>query len=452
MKKLSTLLFLSVSIWAQAQIPTNGLLQWFTFDSTLINSTGTDTLEGGAGNYVANRCGVANTAQSLSATAYTFSNAGIGYLPAGSAARSIAFWYKSETNTTHSLFNYGTVAGYMGIVYDGSQLFISGGSVDVTTPLQYSNNWIHVVATYGAGVASLYVNGTLASSANCTISTGVSPTTSRLGHSPFSGEYSGYTIDDLLIYNRALSPQEVTDIYNTDQGAVITTQPRAASAILCMGDTVLLNVGATGPSLTYQWQVNGNDIANGNNNSVAYTPNKAGVYDFTVNVGSSCGSITSNAATVNVYDIPTPSIVQTGADLATQGYDTYQWRLNGVDIPGANGPNYTATQNGAYTVAVTASGVGCVGVSPAVTVVGVGINETETFKAAIYPNPAKDVLMIQSGEEIAGLEIYNMLGEKVKAVNGQVTQVNIASFNAGVYSVRLITTGGLQAVKTFVKQ
>lgn len=153
---------------------------------------------------------------------------------------------------------------------------------------------------------------------------------------------------------------------------------------------------------------------------------------------------------------PTPTITQSNDTLyadTTGVSGGYDWYLNGIVVATTNFPvNYiVVTQNGSYTV-VAGNGPCVSAASAPLVVTKVGINHVTKVDVNVFPNPARDVLVIHTAEEIASLEIYNMLGEKVKAINGQVTQVNVASFNAGVYSIRLITSTGLQAVKTFVKE
>jgi hypothetical protein len=57
----------------------------------------------------------------------------------------------------------------------------------------------------------------------------------------------------------------------------------------------------------------------------------------------------------------------------------------------------------------------------------------------IYPNPCSSNLHIESSEEIAVTEIYNMLGAKVYSSSreSQNIQVNVANFDEGLYVVVL---------------
>ena len=60
----------------------------------------------------------------------------------------------------------------------------------------------------------------------------------------------------------------------------------------------------------------------------------------------------------------------------------------------------------------------------------------------IYPNPANSKIFVD-GENVSVVEVYNSLGQKVASVEGtENTAVNVASFENGVYVVRVITNDG----------
>jgi hypothetical protein len=71
---------------------------------------------------------------------------------------------------------------------------------------------------------------------------------------------------------------------------------------------------------------------------------------------------------------PTPTVlgggaacVPPGSTLSTESYAVYQWRKDGMDVPGATGQAFAAVEAGDYSVRVTDSG-GCEGDSPTVPV------------------------------------------------------------------------------------
>ncbi|MCQ2306643.1 MAG: Omp28-related outer membrane protein [Bacteroidales bacterium] len=74
----------------------------------------------------------------------------------------------------------------------------------------------------------------------------------------------------------------------------------------------------------------------------------------------------------------------------------------------------------------------------------IGENGLDGMK--VYPNPANNTIFVE-GENIKAVEIYNSLGQMVANVEGSVkTVVNVASFDNGVYFVKVVANDG--AVKT----
>lgn len=65
-----------------------------------------------------------------------------------------------------------------------------------------------------------------------------------------------------------------------------------------------------------------------------------------------------------------------------------------------------------------------------------------TSSLSIYPNPANSMIYVD-GEDVSVIEIYNSLGQKVSTIDGSENQsVSVASFENGVYMVRVITNNG----------
>ena len=65
----------------------------------------------------------------------------------------------------------------------------------------------------------------------------------------------------------------------------------------------------------------------------------------------------------------------------------------------------------------------------------------ETLQAVIYPNPVRDILTIESKENIASIEVYSMLGELIASEMG-VSQIDFSSYAKGVYFLRIDTENG----------
>ena len=237
--------------------------------------------------------------------------------------------------------------------------------------------------------------------------------------------------------------------------SVCVTQPQQIVPLivqnnspLCFGDcngSATMNAsGGTGP-FTYLWSPSGCNTASCSNLC-------AGTYN--VDVTDSLGCIVSTS--VDIIDPPmlTGSVSHTDESLAsandgtatatgsggTPGY-TYLWSANA-----ANQTTQTATglDAGTYTCTITDAN-GCtttVTVSVGTTNgVGIAVNGDPDFSVNLFPNPASDhvqvsVTLIQKGN--VAMEVYNLVGEKVDAVDfGNVNNVNssysTASLANGVY-------------------
>jgi hypothetical protein len=57
------------------------------------------------------------------------------------------------------------------------------------------------------------------------------------------------------------------------------------------------------------------------------------------------------------------------------------------------------------------------------------------LKVALYPNPVRDILNIETETEIKSVEIYNLQGQKIKTALSK--QVNVADLASGMYMVRI---------------
>ncbi|MCW5908281.1 MAG: T9SS type A sorting domain-containing protein [Chitinophagales bacterium] len=339
MKKNLSALFVLATLVVQAQVSNSGLVAHYSFDSTMTGTNG-HTLPGVA-NYVADRNSNANSAHNIGTS--TMNNAGIPNLPTGNNARTVAFWYKSNSNTTHSLFNYGLQTDYFGIVYDAtaSQILVADGgsglSYSVSRP--YSGLWTHVAVTYQAPTTSIYINGVLAGSTN-TLSFNTSASPSRLGVSPFGGQFGNYQMDDLLIYGRALTLGEVSVLYNNTCPS-ITTLP--ANLNVCQGATA--NLSVTGTNI--DWYDDLGQVGTGNNFT---TPP---VTQTTTYQAASSSSTCYVLVTVTALPSPVGNITLSNDTIKSTNtlFDSYVLKKDGSTVASGNsggGFNYATTACGTY--------------------------------------------------------------------------------------------------------
>lgn len=248
----------------------------------------------------------------------------------------------------------------------------------------FANVFQHVALTYdkSSGAANLYVNGTVVASQNLGTFTPQTTYQMNIGErtAAIVGAGSIYTglVDELSLYNRALSSNEIATIYSAGSlgkckplvSPNIIVQP--ANQMVAVGGTATFGVTATGTApLFYQWNFNGTNIDSATNTSLILTnvqTNQAG--NYAVVVANAYGSATSSNALLTVGFAPiitvqpasSTNLVGTTATFSVTASGstplTYQWKKNGANIGGATGTNFvitsvTTNDAGSYSVAVT---------------------------------------------------------------------------------------------------
>ncbi|MEI7938094.1 MAG: LamG-like jellyroll fold domain-containing protein [Verrucomicrobiota bacterium] len=175
-----------------------------------------------------------------------------------------------------------------------------------------TNVWIHLVAVYKQGqFVEFWVNGSLAESnaiPNYALYTDPAfPLNSSLGNYDYApGPYNGFSgaMDDVRIYNRALSPVEVQALYQCEATPpdypIITQQPQ--SRTVSAGSNVTFTLTASGRApLGYQWRLNGTNITGATGTSLTLSnvqPALAG--NYTLRVTNTYGSAVSSNAVLAV--------------------------------------------------------------------------------------------------------------------------------------------------------
>lgn len=192
--------------------------------------------------------------------------------------------------------------------------------------------------------------------------------------------FSSGIMDDIGIWNRALTQQEITDLYNGCQLAV-NSQP--ASQTININNTAQFVVSSSDPSATYQWQT---DLGVGYQNL-----NSVGQYSGTTN-----DTLIVSNVTMSNNNQPFRCIVSSGSCADTSDVAILAVNDN-VGI-------HEIKQDGIFTV---------------------------------FPNPAQSVINIKAESKLIGAvySIYDNTGKVVLTgkINSENTVIELGNLAGGVY-------------------
>lgn len=278
MKKLLLLLllvFCGLIQYSTAQVPsyvpTNGLVGWWPFTGNAIDSSG----NGNHGTVVSgllsnDRKGNANSSYYLNGqTDYITIPASSSMLP---KQISLSVWIKVPSNYSANnaigMVIRSRLFGYI-IFFDSTShnlnlnIFTEANDIPskcFTTGIKYNDNsWHHIVGTFDGQSIKLYIDGLL-------ISSTITPSTSiyyqsdgkiafgRDGNnsSPLTALYQGW-IDDIGIWNRALTHEEINGLYKS---CTIGLSINPVTANVITNSNVSFNATTLLPPSSFQWQTN----------------------------------------------------------------------------------------------------------------------------------------------------------------------------------------------------
>jgi hypothetical protein len=206
-----------------------------------------------------------------------------------------------------SIFAYGH-GGYSLGMFDNGVLFFSrvgvsyvGSSVAIT-----DTNFHHVAVTKAGTTVVFYIDGTPHAapsySASFTFST---PAAIGARGDNLANSFLGM-VDEISVYNRALSVAEIQAIHSTggsgkcEVAPFITAQP--ADQVATVGSVATFTVGAAGTQpLSYQWQFNGTNLSGATAGSlVLANVQLADAGNYSVVISNLAGTVTSSNATLTV--------------------------------------------------------------------------------------------------------------------------------------------------------
>jgi hypothetical protein len=217
MKKILLLLIIVfVFIFhANAQTP----IQEFNFNGNRSNAENNNSFLGVA-KFVNDRTGVANSAIRVYNTVLEVT---IPNLPLSNKARTVSVWIKyNDLSVANYIWGYGSTfnAQYFGLLQQStisskSDLNLAGwgpANDAIVTIAVAVNTWYNYTVTYDGLTSKIYRNGELVRSSISPrkLTSGIVFSIGKMGDAVSIDA----DIDDLKIYDEALSPEEVSDLYN----------------------------------------------------------------------------------------------------------------------------------------------------------------------------------------------------------------------------------------------
>ena len=379
-----------------------------------VNNTGSATIttSNGTANTVYGTTPMLVTLTRTSANQYNFSM----------TSRSGGATYTTTINSTSAIDgvdfyigNQNNAAGQRNLYFNHLRKTLAAGA---QVSVNMTSNYANCLFTSSASSTPITMTGapvtpsvTITQSTNTTICAGTSVTFSvlsglNMGATPtYAWKVNGTTVGTGATYTTAaLANGDVVTLSMTSSlnaaclsgsatansagitmtvtpATAITAQP--ANASVCLGGSQALSVSAVGTgTITYQWQSASTPTGTFSNISFASNssaqsatlslPSVSGQLSYQLVATSSCGTATSNVATVSINQAtvintqPQTQTVCQGSPVTFSvgalgtGTISYQWRYNGAPITGATNASYTiptlALSNaGTYSVVVTAT-------------------------------------------------------------------------------------------------
>jgi hypothetical protein len=319
-------LSLTANLMAQvpSYVPTNGLVGWWPFNGNANDESGNGnngTVNGAT--LTADRFGNAGKAYSFDGTDW-IEIVNSNSLNSPSTVITTSSWFKidnwynvnnsgwfpilSKSNSSnYGNYRLGVGKNSQGVITSYSNL--NSDAIGGDTLILQNNTWNHIAITINdaSNVASIYINGILIVQRPTIYSGWTTTNTMPLifgMDKPGSIEYAIGKLDDIGIWNRALTQQEITDLYN---GGVCYNY-------VTVTDTLVINTGITGYNpITYM-------------NTLKIWPNPSNDH-ITIDAGN---LTTMNGYSIKIEDAQGQQVFQNAVNQQQFYVDITTWGGNGL--------------------------------------------------------------------------------------------------------------------------
>ena len=413
-------------------VPTSGLIGWWPFTGNANDNSvnlNNGTVYGAT--LTTDRYGNPSCAYSFNGLTNSIT-ATPSTLPLGSAPRSVHAWFNTTSGAipTSQYPNLQAITGYgnptSGAVIfcqfvlapTGRSYFESGSSQNQIYSASPVNDgvWHNIVTTYGGPGTrvKMYIDGVINDS-TAVVTLGTSSSLFGIGNNtqaniPFQGK-----IDDVGMWNRALTQQEITNLYSH----VSCINDLTISPVLSQlqtGNTAIFNASTSDLNPSYVWQSdfgqgyqtlsNYGNYSGVNTNALSIANVQLSEHNQPIRVITTSGTCidTSNIATINITD----TCIVTINDTITTLISVTDTLIINTTVTGLTPPN-----------------------------------NLNTIK--VFPNPANDHITINYGNfaSMSGytLKITNNLGQVVftTPINQQSSYIDLSTWTGnGIYFVQII--------------
>jgi hypothetical protein len=405
---------ISMAQLVPSYVPSSGLVGWWPFNGNANDESGNGN------NGTVNGATLTNDRFGNVNKAYNFDGIDdVVILPANLSSYTIEFWFNFSFATIQfsELFFYEDCS--VSIAQNGNYIYARKqnqviSSIEISTAPISNNQWNHCVFIYDNTLNTLACVINNLNIYNSSLASGGAPNfindnQFHIGGRQFNNSnYLNGKIDDIGIWNRALTQQEITDLYNACQFSVYA----GLDQTICNGDPVTLSALN---SLNYSWD---NGVADG----VAFNP--TATQDYTVSADSA-GCLSTDVVTVTVNEHTTATQIETALD-------SYTWPIN----------SQTYTQSGTYT-AVIPNAAGCdstITLDLSLDFTGLEDSQQDAL-FSIFPNPAQSIINVNADNKLIG-DVYFISDNAGRIVltgklNSQNTTIELGNLSGGIYMFRV---------------
>ena len=298
-----------------------------------------------------------------------------------------------------------------------------------------------------------------------------------IGFSPVGiNEFSNGDIDDLRLYNRALTDQEINALFLQPYSCSGELTPVSSFSInqnsICVNSPVFFTDQSTNNPTSWNWQISGGASISFTTSNPSYSFPSPGIYTITLTSSNGAGLSNTSVQTLTVNNclfapVATFSVSRkqicagqsiSFTDQSSNTPSTWNWQIPGgfpstssISSPTVNFPNpgvYTVSLIAGNSVGQSNTAIQTITVSSCVSLSE--LNES-TNSVSMYPNPAHRFVTI-AGVTQNSILVFNAIGEQITIEKSKSAQEGIEldflPHPSGLYLIQVSDKTG-KPIKTF---